>query len=461
MTVPVPEDETFERATEHPSQEVFAPRLLPGPKRAEDIYRSEALQITRSLTGSAGVFRMWSNQFASTASVLPSEVVRDPSWAEFFIEAGITARYSVTPGTSVYGGVSYLESSTRGHDYTTNDNIYHGLSELAYAGVTFRSGDSGPTFDLSYGQQEFTVGNGMLVWAGASNGTQRGADYLGPRVAWANAALAKLSFRDLAVQAFWLKPNDAQAVDTGTRIAGLNADWAPSGPLRLGAMYVRVPQSNIVTRDGLDVFDVRVRWHPLWASPQFWLQGEYAYERNANVRAYGWYAQASYNGQNLAWKPLLAVQWSSLSGDKPGSSRWEGFDPLYFGNGNPNWYQGKILSTLFNNTNINTASLTLTLTPSDMQIVELWYLNFSAAVANSPLDIPAAGQPIPIGGGVPSKPLANEIDASWTYKFNKNVNVNVIAAYAAPGRGYKDLYASQGAGASGWWLVGTMLNVSY
>ena len=411
--------------------------------------------MTGSVTGTVAAFKMWNNQFAPPPSLLPPGIKLDPGWGEFFLEAGLTARYAISANASIYGGFAYLESGTRGQDYETNDNIYHGLPELAYGGITLRSGDV--KVDLSYGQQDFNVGNGMLIWAGASNGTQRGANYLGPREAWANAALAKLTWRDFAMQAFYLKPNDAQAEDTGTRVAGFNVDWTPSGPLRLGAMYVHVPQSWIVTRDGLDVYDVRVRWHPLPGTPRFWLQGEYVWERNTGVKADGWYVQANYNGQDLPWKPLVALQWSSLSGDKPDTSRWEGFDPLYFGNGNPNWYAGKIGSTLFNNTNIDTASLTVTLTPSDKQILQLWYLYFAAAVANAPLDIPASNQPPPQGGGVPKKPLANELDVSWTYTFNKNVNVNLIGAYAAPGSGYKALYGN----ASDWWLVGTQVNISY
>jgi len=480
---PTTEIDPFERAIEQPDLNAYAPKILPGAKRAQDrepipaadqmpgilqggglsawprLYRDDALQVTGSVTGTFALFKMNNNQFAPPPSLLPEGIKINPGWGEFFLEAGLTAKYAINPAATVYGGFSYLESATRGHDNDTNDNTYHGLPELAYGGVTLRAGN-GATLDLSYGQQDFTVGNGMLIWSGASNGTQRGASYLGPRAAWANAALAKVTWGELAAQAFYLKPNDAQAEDTGTRVVGINFDWTPAGPVRLGAMYVHVPESWIVTRDGLDVYDVRVRWHPLAAVPHFWLQGEYVWERNANVSANGWYVQANYNRQDLPWKPVVAVQWSSLSGDKAGTSKWEGFDPLYFGNSNPNWYPGKIGSTLFNNTNLQTASVNATFTPSESQILEVWYLYFQAAVANAPLDIPPANGPLPTGG-VPSRPLANELDVSWTYKFNKNVNVNLIGAYAAPGSGYKELYGGAGGRAAGWWFFGSQLNISY
>jgi hypothetical protein len=91
----------------------------------------------------------------------------------------------------------------------------------------------------------------------------------------------------------------------------------------------------------------------------------------------------------------------------------------------------------------------------------LRYLYFSAAEINSPLSIPAPNQPVPTGGGVPSKGLASEFDFSWTYIIDKQLNVNGFAAYAAPGSGYKDLYAASGGSATGWWFFGAQFNFSY
>ena len=175
----------------------------------------------------------------------------------------------------------------------------------------------------------------------------------------------------------------------------------------------------------------------------------------------GWYLQANYNALETAWKPLLSLRYASLSGDKPGTSTWEGFDPLYFSGGNPNWYQGQIGSSIFNNTNLNVANASLTLTPDDKNIIELLYLYFSADRTNSPLSIPAVGAVPTGGGGVPSKALASEIDLKYTYTINKNLNINAFTAYAAPGAGIKQLYSANAGGASGWWFYGAQLNFSY
>ncbi len=462
------DDDAYERALERPEGTIYAPRVLPDVRRAPvrrldewpQIYRDDRLTVTGTLTATLGLYRMGGNQFAADGSPLPPGIVRNPAWAEWLVDPGITATYDLGGGVRLHGGLSYLESATRGRDYAGNDDIYHGMAELAYGGVTLPAWRDW-TVDLSYGQQELMVGDGMLLWSGATNGTQRGAAFISPRKAWANAAIVKASSHETVVEAFYLKPNEAQAEDTGTRIAGINAKWEPPGSLRLGATYAHVTRSQIVTRSGLDVLDVRAHWHPSASLPEFWLQGEIAWQYGRDVRAVGGYVQASYNGKTWPWQPLVSLQWSSLSGDKPGSSRWEGFDPLYFGNGNPNWYPGTIASTLFVNTNLQVASLTVTLNPTDKQILEFWLLDFRAAVANAPLDIPSPNAPAPTGGGVPSRSLAREVDASWTYTFDKHVNVNVIAGYATPGSGVRAAYEEIGGTATGWWFVGTQLNVSY
>jgi len=482
-TAPLPAPDPYEQASAYPELDVYAPRLLPGAKRASErdpaaaraagpglaqggglaawprLYGDDALRLTGSVSGTLAAFKMWNNAFAPPPALQAPGAPADPAWGEWFLEAGLAARYAITATLALHGSVSYLESGTRGRDYAGNANLAHGDTETLRAGVTWTGGAG--TVDLSYGQQELTLGDGMLLWSGATNGAQRGAAYVAPRTAWARAAIAKLAWHDGAVEAFHLVPNEAPADETGTRIAGANVEWKAAGPLRIGATYMHVPRSQIVTRDGMSVIDLRVRWHPVAADPAFWLQGEYAYQTSPLARASGWYAQASYNARTWPWKPLLSVQVSRLSGDDPGTTRWEGFDPLYFGNGNPHWYPGKIASTFIDNTNLAVASVNLTLTPSERSIVEFWVLGFRAVRTNAPLAIPDPDAPPPAGGGVPARALATEVDASWTITLGKALNVNFIAGWATPGRGYDELYAAAGGRARASWLVGTQLNVSF
>jgi len=425
------------------------------------LYRDGDLVVTGLLNGAVALFKMTQNLFGPPPALAPAGYKTNPGWGEFFVEPGVNAQYRLGPAASVYGSVSYVESSTRGSDNCCVSNLYYGNRELLFAGVRWHDPAGGLALDASYGQQDFTVGNQMLIGRGADDGAQRGANQIGPRNAWANAGIVKATWQDLNVQAFYLKPNEAPSTATGTIINGINVEWLPAGPLRAGAMYLYLPHSDIVTRDGLNIYDLRARVHPIPSLPHFWLDGEYAWERKGGVAADGWYAQVNYNAQGTAWKPLVALRYASLSGDRPGSSRWEGFDPLYFSGSNPNWYQGKIGSSIFNNTNLNAASAALTLTPNENNIIDFLYLYFAADQVNSPLAIPPAGAAPAGGGGVPNKALASEFDVTYTYVITKNVNVNAFAAYAAPLAGYKDLYSSEGGSASGWWFFGAQINFSY
>lgn len=459
------------------------PRTAPGGKRAAErvpaapspaqgvlqsadlaawplLLRSGPLTVKGSLTGTLGVFAFGNNQFALPPSQATTAYRNDPGWGEFFLEPGVTAELTLTPALSLYGGAAYMETATRGTDYAGVGNTYHGAMEQLYAGARWRDAARGLALDASYGQLDYTVGRSFLIANGASNGAQRGANFLDPRAAWANAALLKGTWGDFVAEAYWLKPNDSTEASTGTRLAGLNFEWNGPGPLRLAGMYVYAPESQIVTRDGLNVYNLRARWHPFSSAPHAWLQGEVVWERKSGVAAEGWYAAFNYNAQDTAWKPLLSLRYASLSGDDPATARWEGFDPLYYGGGNPDWYQGELASTLFDNTNLNSVAVSLTLAPDERNVLQFVLLDFRAARTNAPLALPAANQPVP-AGGVPAKGLATELDAIWTYTFGKYVNVSAFAAYAWPGAGYRDLYARQGGSARNWSGAGMQVNISY
>ena len=481
----LPTDSADETEDDHPLFRNFAPRILQGAKREAEreplpagdmapgalqtdklaswprLWRQSDWLVSGSLTGSVGLFGIGNNNFDPPPALNPSGYKRDPAWGEFFLEPELTFQYTADAATRLYGGIAYMETATRGADYAGVGNTYHGLPEQLYAGVHWRDPGRGLTLDASYGQQDFAVGNNLLIAAGASNGQERGANYLGPRSAWANAALLKATWRDISAQGFWLMPNDSTSDATGTRLAGLNIDWGASGAVDLGFMYARVPSSNIVTRAGLDVYDLRATIKSAGAAPRWSVKGEYAWERKSGVSASGWYLEGTHLASGMAWRPLLTLRYASFSGDRPGSAAWEGFDPLYFGGSNPDWYQGKVMQMILNNTNLDSAAVSLTLTPDPRHILQFVFLDFAVAQIHAPLDIPAAGQPIPIGGGVPAKSLADELDAIYTYTFNKSVNVNLFAGYAWPGAGLRQLYAANGGSAAGWWIVGTQFNISY
>jgi len=432
-----------------------------GPAAWPLLYRDQQWTVNGSLAATAGYFAFRNNQFTLPASQATPSYRNDPGWGELFVQPGVSAQWRLSGSASIYGGIDYVETATRGVDYDGVGNTWHGGLEQLYGGVRWEDRARRLQLDLSYGHQNLALGQSFLIAAGASNGEQRGASYLAPRTAWANAAIARATMGDITAQAFWLKPNDASSSDTGTRIAGVEVAWDRDGPLRGALLYLHVPDSAIATRDGLHVYDARLRWHPFASVPNAWLQGEYAAQRKSGVTANGWYAAGNYNAKDAPWQPLVTLRYARFSGDKPGTPAWEGFDSLYFGGGTPDWYQGKIGTAIFNNTNLATVAASVTLVPRERHLLQVIALSYRAVEVDAPLDVPAANEPVTSGGGVPSKPLANEIDVIWTYTFDKRANVNLFAAYAAPGAGYKDLYASLGGSARPWSGFGVQLNVNY
>ena len=326
---PAKPDNAYDRAVANPKQDHAARSMLDGPPYAqqrEPIPDNDAVQgvlqtgdaaivaapvsqgdllVTGLLNGAVALFGMTENLFGPPAALAPAGYKKNPGWGEFFIEPGLSATYRLGPSATLYGSFAYVESSTRGMDNCCVGNIYYGNRELLFGGIRWRDADSGLSLDASYGQQDYTVGNQMLLGRAGSNGAHRGANQIGPRNAWANAGIVKAAWQDFNVQAFYLKPNEEPTEATGTIFNGINAEWLPAGPVRLGFMYLYVPDSNIVTRDQLNIYDLRARVHPVPSMPHFWLDGEYVWQRKSSVAADGWYAQANYNALDTAWKPLV------------------------------------------------------------------------------------------------------------------------------------------------------------
>jgi hypothetical protein len=420
--VPVEVADVYDEATSHPVFEDFAPRIFVAPPRATLrpdtrgpafrraaggrarawplLYRDDRLTVNGSLAATVGAFSFRNNQFAPAPSQVSQSFRDNPGWGELFVEPGITAQWRLSPSTSVYGGIAYMETATQGTDYDgyrqTRGTATSSSCMRARAGKTMRASCSS-TFRTGTEPRARTK---LPHRCGSEQRRQRGANFLGPRTAWANAAIAKATIGDVSAQAFWLKPNDATSADTGTRITGVEIAWDRDGPLRGAALYMYVPDSSIATRDGLNVYDVRMRWHPLASAPNAWLQGEYAWQRKSGVAARGWYAALNYNAKDAWLQPLAMLRYAWFAGDKPGTSKWEGFDSLYFGGGNPDWYQGKLASTIFNNTNLASVAASITLTPVERNLVQVVALAFRAVEANAPLAVPEPNQPVTSGGGV-------------------------------------------------------------
>src|SRR5436190_827604 len=172
-------DNAFDRATVDPRRDSATVKVLEGSTYAQQrapiadadtglgalqtgdlkswprLYRNGDLLVTGILNGAVGIFGMTENLFGPPPSLAPSAYQKNPGWAEFFIEPGLSAQFRLSAAASVYGSFSYVESSTRGTDNTGAGNVYYGNRELLFGGVRWRDASSGLALDASYGQQDF------------------------------------------------------------------------------------------------------------------------------------------------------------------------------------------------------------------------------------------------------------------------------------------------------------------
>ena len=196
---PVCVADVYDEAASHPVFEEFAPRIFVAPPRValrpDDaragpvgvlqgagapawrlLYRDERLTVNGSLAATLGFFAFHNNQFALPASQAAPSYRVDPGWAELFVEPGITAQWRLSDAASMYGGIAYMETATRGVDYEGIGNTWHGDLEQLYAGARWEDKARRLELDVSYGQQNLALGQSFLLEAGASNGAQRGAN---------------------------------------------------------------------------------------------------------------------------------------------------------------------------------------------------------------------------------------------------------------------------------------------
>ncbi|MGL5116384.1 MAG: alginate export family protein [Beijerinckiaceae bacterium] len=299
------------------------------------------------------------------------------NWTEGFVHAGL---YGITPlseNISLYGGFSGVFASSVGQELFTNQTRGYFGVEDAFVGVV--GGTTSPDGDrlivnASFGRQRFSVSDGFLIANTASNGGNRGALQSNPRWAADSLFLFQARYNNTKIEAFHIDPDELPVVDSKTRIAGVNLETKVPGGFDLGAMYLHVPKSNFgyftatdkFTREGLQVYNARMRWQPNPAGAGPFVAAEAALQRHDRIdmRAFGWTTEVGYTfADTLPWSPTISYRYASFSGDKPWTKRFERWDPLLSGENGERWVQGINHFKIFQNSNLSTHRLQLRLRP--------------------------------------------------------------------------------------------------
>jgi hypothetical protein len=359
-------------------------------------------------------------------------------WWEGYVTPGLGAELDLGAAGRFGAHVSVVGALTDGVD-AAGTNVDDDTPTDVALDLAYLIWNSGPLLteplgedavELSFGRQKLELGSGFLIWQGATNGGNRGAYWLAPREAYELAGIAKVESHGVIGRAFYLEPDDDP--DTDTKLLGIDLEYglaeggcaedaAPTSCVAAG--YYNVVNSDIDTRDGMSVFDVRGDTRPLSSLPGVRVLGEFAYETNGNkLDAYGWYGELGYAADELPWTPYLSYRYAAFSGGESNSGRKsEAFDPLFYDG--PDWgiwTQGEIAGEwVLSNSNLISHTVRLNAYPTDKLTLTALYYFFQ-------LDDPSSA-------GVDDHDFSQEINMIADYVVNGNLSVGVIAATSFPG----------------------------
>lgn len=413
---------------------------------------------------------------------LSSTPVRDPDfdfhpyWYEFYVKPGLGFKRNLADGKQLYARVSAVASGTVRHDpFGAGDTGRISIEEFV-AGIRMPLGGAGTRLDLSAGAQNFTLGTGMLIANGGANGFDRGALKLGPRKAFQNSVVAKVSHDAFSAQAFYLDPNENPDNDSGTRLVGVDASYTLADDRKAGIAYGKVPRSRaaypqaapggigapLAIADGRKDLQfvygyARVPLLPAML-PKGWFGFDAAREWNTRepMRAWGWRTEGGFTLPDVAWTPKFTLGYQSFSGDDPRTARNERFDPLFY-EGTPGaWASGSKATWVFVNANVNALQATIELHPSPKDTVIAYLAQVRANQMGSPLqfgqatrlDVPG-DTPVVISG-VLRPMLANDLLVKYVRVVNPNTYLTLSASASFAQSGVNQLVGGQARTWTGW-----------
>ncbi|MBD3641449.1 MAG: hypothetical protein HUJ18_10700 [Marinobacter sp.] len=370
---------------------------LSAPASAYNLYDQDGTELNADLEAVLGVF---SSQ--ETYNLGAKSSAGESEWQEGYIKYGLSGSQGIGSDSRVYGAVNLVSSGTWGDGDAggiTSGNERETALEDAYLG--WRSGNLVPALgedglDLSFGRQQFAIGDGFLInsdalnFGDALNGPgldfdRGGAYWLAARKAFDRTAIARIGGSEgLRADLFWLaSDNKAQAE---MELAGVNAEYViPEGTF--GLAYIEgldvddtfAPILGYGSRDGQQTTSVRYQGNA--GIENLFLSGEFVNQEageGSDENARAWYAEAGWTFSNITWSPSVNYRYSSFD---------EGFDPLFFGfnRGYGTWFQGEVAANYAGpfNSDATVHHIGLKATPSETLSLGALFFDFRDTAGGS------------------------------------------------------------------------------
>ena len=346
------------------------------------------------------------------------------SWWESLVRPGLEANFVLPNSQELYGMVDAVQANTGGGLDAASSNADLGdVSDLrienAYVG--WRSGNLfgslGENFlDVSFGRQQYKVGDGFLIYSEGGAGGERGAYWIGGRRAAEYAGIVRMKTGPWAADLVYLE-NDPLS-DDKTRLGGGSIDYTVEDFVNLGAGVYSL-DSDIAPRDGMAIYNIRGSIHPfakqnnLEGLKPLLFSGEYAHEDRDNGldEGTGWHLTASYQFEQAPWQPTLPYRYASFD---------ENFDSLFYGFSDwGSWFQGEILGEyVLGNSNLDSHMFKLKVQPLEPVSINLLYFHFLLHDAQA--------------FEVTSDEYADEWNLVVDWSVNDHLSLSLVGAYAMP-----------------------------
>ena len=379
---------------------------------------------TFNLDATFGTFGFGNSLYRNPRPDDPSGDLGD-NWNEGTIKGGLSGVHTTDSGSQWYGKLSAVGEGTfsSSPSLVGGDSTSFGVEDL-YIG--WRSGGEKPLWDFSVGREGFKLGHGMLLYDGASEGGSRGGYWTNARKAFELAAIGRFKPGNSTIEAFYLDRDELPESDSGSKLWGVNYEYAIGEDTTLGATYMSwsAKQSAAPQRDGLDVYNLRAFTAPFPNLKQLSFELEYALEDNgALLDSTAYNALAAWQFED-AWKLKLSYRYAFFEGDDPNTVKNEAFDGLFTGFYDwSTWWQGEIAGGyLISNSNLISNQLRLNAKPTESISTGLIFFDFK-------LDQPLSFDPL-----VTSSDIGTELDWYMDWSVTSNLILSFVAAVGEPGK---------------------------
>ena len=419
------------------------------------LYRDGRSYLTTILAGGFGVYsdaNPWfgrPDRFTLGSPIARRRPGSQPAWTEGYIEAGIGGATQLGDSPFyAFGAITSMTSWSYGQDIYRDDPRSLTAIEKAYAGLLYVDPETGHSFSLSAGRQNFTLNDGFLIHAvrGSGNVGPRGATYLGPRLANEFSVLADARYGPWAFKAFYIDPSELAAIGSRSIYAGGNLRYAFTPDLSLDVSVIAVPRSTStyvvpgggrLRREGLTTLAGHALWKRAFGVEGLWIAGELAHQSHGSFAMSAWagYGVIGYRAHELPWSPSLSYRYSHATGDNPGTSRYERFDQLLTA-GLGDWVQGINFGKITTNANLAVHRLQFNVTPRpELNLTLDWHF-LQAPQRNNLGGNPALAQ-------LSSNNIGQEFTVSARWAFSRNFFFQGVASLAVPGKALRDIGATK------------------